>query len=113
MKDRSLLAMAAVVDNRIAGHIGSWTQDGQRQVGYWIGKDYWGRGIATQVVSMFLRVVTDRPIHAYVAKHNVASIRVLEKCGFLLHADFTSALVQPTDGIEELVYVDKSPFPQV
>ncbi len=108
MADRSLIAMTAFVDSRIAGHIGSWTQDGQRQVGYWIGKDYWGKGVATQVLSIFLRIVTDRPIHAYVEKHNVASIRVLEKCGFLLHADFTSALGQPTDGIEELVYVNSS-----
>ncbi len=108
MADEALVAMTAVVDNRIAGHIGSWTQDGQRHVGYWIGKVHWGKGVATQVLSMFLRVVTDRPIHAYVAKHNVASIRVLEKCGFLLHADFTSAHGQHTDGIEELVYVNSS-----
>src|SRR5688572_21727191 len=59
---------------RVAGNIGSWRQDGSRFVGYWIGKEYWGRGIATQALDHMLRVVTERPLHAHVARHNLASI---------------------------------------
>jgi RimJ/RimL family protein N-acetyltransferase len=103
--DESCVAMTVVVDKCVAGNIGCWTQDGQRLIGYWIGREYWGKGVATQMLSMFLRLVTDRPLHAHVAKHNVASIRVLEKCGFVLCAKPTGDLGEPADGIEELVYV--------
>ncbi len=71
-----------LVDGRVAGHIGSWPQDGARLVGYWIGREHWGRGVATGALAAFLHVVTERPLHAHVAAHNIGSIRVLEKCGF-------------------------------
>jgi RimJ/RimL family protein N-acetyltransferase len=44
----------------------------------------WGRGIATEALSAFLRLEQTRPLHAGVATHNAASIRVLQKCGFTL-----------------------------
>jgi RimJ/RimL family protein N-acetyltransferase len=71
-----------LVEGDVAGYIGSWPQDGVRLVGYWIGKEYWGRGIATEGLRQFLDVVAARPLHAHVVEHNRASIRVLEKCGF-------------------------------
>ena len=76
-----------VVDDQVAGNIGSWLQEGERLVGYWIGREFWGRGVATGALSNFLRIVRDRPIHAHVAKRNAGSIRVLEKCGFTLETD--------------------------
>ena len=76
-----------LVGDQVAGNIGSWPQDGLRFVGYWIGKEHWGRGVATQALALFLHIVTERPLHAHVAKHNVASIRVLEKCGFRLNRE--------------------------
>jgi RimJ/RimL family protein N-acetyltransferase len=60
----------------------SWTQDGVREVGYWIGKAYWGKGIATAALAEFLAVEPTRPLYAHVARHNLGSVRVLEKCGF-------------------------------
>lgn len=78
---------------KVAGNIGSWRQNGVRLVGYWIGKEYWGRGIATQALAGMLHVVTERPVHAHVAKHNLASIRVLEKCGFTLEHEESGELV--------------------
>ncbi|HWM24181.1 MAG TPA: GNAT family N-acetyltransferase, partial [Chthoniobacterales bacterium] len=45
---------------------------------------FWGRGVATEALSAFLILEQTRPLHAGVAKHNVASIRVLQKCGFKL-----------------------------
>ena len=105
LSDATCTAMTVVVDGCVAGHVGCWTQEGQRLVGYWIGKDHWGRGVATQMLSQLLRLVADRPLYAHVAKHNVGSIRVLEKCGFSLCAEATGALGKPADGIEEWVYV--------
>lgn len=107
--DETVVAMAFTVDNCVAGHVGCWTQDGQSFVCYWIGKEYWGKRFATQMLSAFLSLVPDRPLHAIVARHNAASIRVLEKCGFALCSSATSALTDPTDGIQELVYVYDTP----
>ena len=67
----------------VAGNIVSWIQDDRREIGYWIGKPYWGKGIATAAVAQFVELLTERPIFAHVAEHNAASIRVLEKCGFV------------------------------
>ena len=69
---------------RVVGNVVSWEQSDMRLVGYWIGRRDWGRGIATAALTLFLDEVTSRPLHAYVAAHNVGSIRVLEKCGFRL-----------------------------
>jgi RimJ/RimL family protein N-acetyltransferase len=71
-----------VVDSNVAGNVVSWEQSGQRLVGYWVGRAYWGRGIATAALSEFLKHEMTRPLYAYVAAHNLGSIRVLEKCGF-------------------------------
>ena len=76
-----------LVNGEVAGHIGSWPQDGLRLVGYWVGKEHWGKGVATRALGALLHLVTERPLHARVARHNVGSIRVLEKCGFGLERE--------------------------
>jgi RimJ/RimL family protein N-acetyltransferase len=48
-------------------------------VTYWIGRSYWGKGIATDALTAFLAVDRSRPLQARVASDNVASRRVLEK----------------------------------
>jgi RimJ/RimL family protein N-acetyltransferase len=67
----------------VAGYIVSWFQDGHREVGYWLGKGYWGRGIASTALRRFVAEIPERPLLAWVAEHNVGSIRVLEKAGFV------------------------------
>ena len=59
-----------------------WGPPDDRAVGYWLGKEYWGKGVATRALAEFLRLVTTRPLYAHVAQHNLASVRVLQKCGF-------------------------------
>ena len=71
-----------VMGHVVVGNITSWEQDAKRLVGYWIGREHWGKGIATRALSEFLVLEPARPLHAWVARHNLASIRVLEKCGF-------------------------------
>jgi len=70
------------VDGQVAGHLVSWEMEGEREVGYWLGKEFWGKGFATQALKQYLEIVTHRPLAAHVAKHNPASRHVLEKCGF-------------------------------
>lgn len=70
------------VDGDVVGVISSWTQDGDREVTYWLGREHWGKGLATRALTAFLDVETARPLHAAAAADNAGSIRVLEKCGF-------------------------------
>lgn len=71
------------VDGAVAGNVVSWVHDDERDVGYWIGREHWGAGVATAALGAFLTIVEERPLFAHVAEHNVGSIRVLEKCGFV------------------------------
>ena len=54
----------------------------EREVSYWLGKGFWGRGIATQALYLYLEIIIQCPLYARVAKDNLGSVRVLEKCGF-------------------------------
>jgi len=82
MADESNILQTILSGDQVAGNIVSWEHDGEREVGYWLGREFWGKGIATRALTLFLAQVTLRPLYAYVARHNLASIRVLEKCGF-------------------------------
>jgi RimJ/RimL family protein N-acetyltransferase len=82
MADDTVVSRTIDVDGAVAGNIVSWIQDDARMVGYWIGRDYWGRGVASAALALFLEQVATRPLWAHVARHNVGSRRVLEKSGF-------------------------------
>jgi RimJ/RimL family protein N-acetyltransferase len=82
LPDETAIKKAIVVGETVVGNVVSWQQSGRRLIGYWIGKDHWGKGIATQALTRFLDELKTRPLYAHVAKHNMASLRVLEKCGF-------------------------------
>jgi RimJ/RimL family protein N-acetyltransferase len=70
-------------DGEVAGNVVSWIGDEGRLVGYWISREYWGRGIATAALRAFVEEVQERPLYALVHPDNVGSIRVLEKNGFV------------------------------
>ena len=95
-----------VVDGEVAGHIVSWIDERDRMVGYWLGREFWGRGIATEALRQFVDVVEERPLTASVAEHNVASLRVLEKCGFV---PVGGPRPPGEDGIREIVFRLLSP----
>lgn len=84
LADESVVTKTVLVDGRVAGNIVSFEWSGKREVGYWIGRDHWGKGVATKALTQFLEQVSTRPLYAGVTKHNVASLRVLEKCGFTI-----------------------------
>jgi RimJ/RimL family protein N-acetyltransferase len=101
--DETAIAKAVVVEGEVAGTISSWGDPAEREVTYWIGRSYWGKGIATGALNAFLTVEPARPLHARVASDNVASRRVLEKCGFRVIATERSFAVARSAEIEELV----------
>jgi RimJ/RimL family protein N-acetyltransferase len=103
--DGTLVARTIVTDGVVAGNIGSWPDNGQQLLGYWVGREFWGRGVATQALALLVDEVSIRPLYAHVVMHNVGSIRVLEKCGFRRDRVEEAKARTADDGIEEFIYV--------
>ncbi len=103
LQDPTFVARAIEADGETCGNLVSWSEDGRRLVGYRIGRQFWGLGITSAALSLFIAEVSQRPLHAFVAVANRRSIRVLEKAGF------RPASEQPTEsvelGIKERLYV--------
>jgi len=80
------LARAIVHGDTVVGQIGSWTfnEDGTRGVGYWIGREHWGKGYGTAALRALVAIEPIRPLWAHIAEHNVGSQRVVEHNGFVL-----------------------------
>ena len=78
--DKTLLAIDD--DGGFAGVIGSFTEEGEREVTYWIDPARWGRGLASEALDAFLQVEAERPLFARVAEHNIGSAKVLTRAGF-------------------------------
>ena len=68
-------------DGAVVGYVGSFVRAGLREVAYWYGRPYWGKGIATAALREFVAGV-QRPLYALVTVDHPASRRVLEKVGF-------------------------------
>jgi RimJ/RimL family protein N-acetyltransferase len=83
LDDDAITKKAILFEGHVVGHVASFTDErfGKPEVTYWVGKEYWGKGLATKALSEFLRHLEARPLYARVAKDNVASIRVLERSG--------------------------------
>jgi RimJ/RimL family protein N-acetyltransferase len=82
--DPEVVIRTIVEDGAVAGQVLSFPRDGVREVGYWLGREFWGRGIASAALGEFLTIDTSRPLYGVVAEHNTASRRVLERHGFVL-----------------------------
>lgn len=82
LADDSVWHRAIVVDGQVVGHVASFFRNGVQEVGYWIGREFWGRGYASTALAKFLPLVPIRPLHANLIRSNIGSRRVLEKAGF-------------------------------
>jgi RimJ/RimL family protein N-acetyltransferase len=93
LRDESVVKKTVLFEGEVAGNIVSFMNSGEREVGYWIGREFWGRGVATRALAGFLRLEARRPLYAGVARHNVASIKVLENCGFRVSGEEPDGLI--------------------
>jgi RimJ/RimL family protein N-acetyltransferase len=84
--DAASVRMAVVLprDAEVCGYGITFARAGLRELGYWIGREHWGQGLATMLAGVLVQLDPTRPLHGVVAAHNLASRRVLEKCGFQL-----------------------------
>ena len=82
LNDPSVNTRAVLLGENVAGYVAAFDREGKREVCYWIGTEFWGRGVASGALGAFLASELARPLLARVAQSNSASIRVLEKHGF-------------------------------
>jgi RimJ/RimL family protein N-acetyltransferase len=104
---------AIEVDGRPAGGIGyTLHTDVERigaEVGYWLGAEYWGRGIATAAVRAVSRhaFVTHaelRRLYALPFSWNPASARVLEKAGYRLEGTLRQSAIKDGKVVDQWIY---------
>lgn len=95
LKNPTGLVRAIVSDGQLAGNIVCWGPPEERLVGYWLGREFWGQGIATLALKAFLPLLTP-PVFAHVARSNPRSIRVVEKAGFVLHEELDELIFRYT-----------------
>lgn len=105
LADESIPIKTILYKGQVAGSVLSYEQFGDREVSYWLGKEFWGKGIATKALTLYLEHVSKRPIYARAAKDNVGSIRVLEKCGFILSGQEIGFANARGRDIEEVIMV--------
>ena len=78
------------------------------EVGYWVGRSYWGRGIASEALRLIcgygFDVMGANRIEARVYAFNPTSGRVLEKCGFRLEGRLRRRMVKDGERTDQLVY---------
>lgn len=104
-------AIASINDEAVGG-IGFILQQDvayrSAEIGYWLGEEYWGRGLATDAV----RAITDYTfaeydicrLYAHVFEWNIASTRVLEKAGYLFEGRLKKSVTKDGKSIDQLMY---------
>jgi RimJ/RimL family protein N-acetyltransferase len=108
LADETITNKTILFEGQVAGHVSSFIMFGEREVSYWLGKEFWGKGIATAALTKFLEHVKTRPLYARAVKDNLASIRVLEKCGFNIsgyNKDFADGR---SEEVEEVIMIKES-----
>lgn len=104
LADETKIVQTVLCNGRVAGSVSSYEEEGKPEITYWLGKEYWGQGIATWALREFLTQHNQtRPIYARVAKDNLGSRRVLENCGFTIIGEARGFANARGQEIEELI----------
>jgi len=95
----AIIIQTILFNEQVAGHILCFEVNGEKEIGYWLGGDFWGKGVATEALRQFLKIITVRPLNAHIAQQNIGSRKVLEKCDFIVVGE--GKWIPPT-GTEEV-----------
>jgi RimJ/RimL family protein N-acetyltransferase len=101
--DESIITKTILFDGQVVGHVLIYEHFANQEVSYWIGKEYWGKGLATKALAAFLDLNQTRPLYARAVKDNIASIRVLEKCGFMITGEDKGFANARGEEVEEFI----------
>lgn len=107
MANENVTNKTILFNGQVVGNVACFEMDGKWEVGYWIGREFWGQGIASESLRQFLGQITRRPLYAHVAKHNIASHKVLAKCGFEVIGEGKWSPNADGEEVEELILVLK------
>ncbi len=105
LNDPNNTARAILVGNEMVGYISCFPADSEDHVGYWIDRAHWGKGIASRALHLLLREVVKRPLVATAATSNGASLRVLQKHGFVVKRVHLAPATDRYPECEEVVLV--------
>jgi ribosomal-protein-alanine N-acetyltransferase len=79
------------------------------EIGYWLTEPFWGKGIVTDAVRSLVPVAFKKydivRLQAGIFSNNPASMRVLEKCGFIREAVHRNAITKNGTLLDEVIYV--------
>jgi RimJ/RimL family protein N-acetyltransferase len=107
------LLLAIVINDEVVGSIGAlFKSDIYRlnvEIGFWLNPLFWNKGITTQSIQFIVNHIFNtydiQRIYANVFPRNLASQRVLQKCGFKLEARHERAIIKDNVIMDELVFV--------
>ena len=105
LRDPNVTAKAILLDEEMVGHVSCFPHEGRANVGYWIRREMWGQGIASRALELLLLAVNTRPLYARVATSNGASVRVLQKCRFVVERIYVSPASDRYPECEEAILV--------
>lgn len=103
--DARIVIKTILANDRLAGYILHHPWFGEPEVTYWLGRDFWGKGIASAALAEFVRHEKIRPLYGRVARDNIASRRVLENSGFVRFGEDRGFSNARGEEVEELIYV--------
>jgi RimJ/RimL family protein N-acetyltransferase len=104
---------AVIYDGKIAGSAGLLLKDDiykkNIEVGYFVGEHFWNKGIASEAVRLLCEYAIKHfdvvRLYAEVFAHNPASMKVLEKNGFMLESIRRSAVIKDNVVMDDHVFV--------
>ena len=89
-------------------HLGIDVHRHTAELGYWLGEEFWGRGIMTETVAAFTDFCFEefqlRRIYAEPFANNPASARVLEKAGFAFEGRLKNNVLKDGKLLDSLLY---------
>lgn len=106
------LDCAIVVDGEFAGTIGLMEKNDvyrcNMEIGYWLGRKYWNRGVITEAIRQMCNVAFGQEgitrVYAVVFAENLSSAKALERNGFLLEGRHRNGLIKYGVVHDALIY---------
>lgn len=106
-------------EGQFVGSVGTTAASGWRshiaEIGYWLGEPFWGKGIASQALDQMTKIAFTelefQKLQASVLKPNVGSMKVLEKCGYILEGEKAREVCRDEIFYDTSVYSKLKPLP--
>ena len=99
----TVLIKTILAEGVVVGSVLSYEMEGETEISYWIGRAYWGKGIMSEALSQFLTYQTIRPLSGRAAADNIGSLRVMEKCGFMIIGEEMGFAIARGKEIKEII----------